>query len=375
MGKIIKKMTFGFIAVLCLFLCSGKVSAVTAPYLRITGANVLEVGNTIQLKAEYGALNDLISLDDPDLSPGFYGDDVTDSCTYASSDTSVATVDSTGKITGVKNGKATITIRYIGDDESTEVYNGTTTFDVYVAQHSSYNNGGPWFSDKLMDGGTNRFIVDTTRTFALGSAYSGDEIDYFVSDIDKSYISNKTNDGVTVYLDDVGDLDITVVGNVDGTYYYDTFSVIVIGDETGYYDLVITSNNNQINVGETLQLKAILHFGTTAPQNVTNDENTSYSSSNSAIATVDSNGLVKGLSSGIATITVSHLIENVGTVSETYDIKVLINAIYDADGNVDVIPENPYTGSGFIIFVSIILIASIIGIFVLSIRKIKKSDK
>ncbi len=82
--------------------------------------------------------------------------------TYVSSDESVATVDSTGLITTVGAGTATITVTAAGDDETEE---GSATVDVTVvvaAYTSSYtfSDSGWWTQDIIMDGDAAALIGD-----------------------------------------------------------------------------------------------------------------------------------------------------------------------------------------------------------------------
>lgn len=111
------------IVLISVFACNVKSFAVTLPHLTITSnnysvgdklnfdteINVVEVGKTLQLYALTAHGNEMHLPDNPD-STGWFVDEINLSgITWSSSDTTIATIDSQGKLTGLKEGKVTIT--------------------------------------------------------------------------------------------------------------------------------------------------------------------------------------------------------------------------------------------------------------------------
>ena len=104
---------------------STKSYAVTLPELMISSnayldkgkmtldeINKVEVGKTIQLYAIIAHGNDVWVVDEPDSMGWFVDESNLSGVTWSSSDTSVATIDNSGKLTGLKEGKTTITANY-----------------------------------------------------------------------------------------------------------------------------------------------------------------------------------------------------------------------------------------------------------------------
>ena len=105
--------------------------AMSPKSLRIIGEkNNIEIGETVQLKAEKGAWTDIapiIELEhrineegqeetimgpDPNWKSEFIGTDVTNECSWESSDPTIATVYTNGVVTGISGGTVTITAVY-----------------------------------------------------------------------------------------------------------------------------------------------------------------------------------------------------------------------------------------------------------------------
>lgn len=97
--------------------------------------DTIEVGRKLQLYAliEYG--NDLIVDDDIDSLGMFVKESNLSNVTWQSSDSSIATVDEDGKVTGISEGKVTITASYINNEskqeEATKEIQVITPPDIY----------------------------------------------------------------------------------------------------------------------------------------------------------------------------------------------------------------------------------------------------
>lgn len=97
--------------------------------------DTIEVGRKLQLYAliEYG--NDLIVDDDIDSIGMFVKESNLSNVTWQSSDSSIATVDESGKVTGISEGEVTITASYINNEsnqeKATKKINVITPPDIY----------------------------------------------------------------------------------------------------------------------------------------------------------------------------------------------------------------------------------------------------
>lgn len=111
------------IVLISVFACNVKSFAVTLPHLMITSnnysvgdklnfdteINVVEIGKTLQLYALTAHGNEMHLPDNPD-STGWFVDEINLSgITWSSSDTTIAAINNQGQLTGLKEGKVTIT--------------------------------------------------------------------------------------------------------------------------------------------------------------------------------------------------------------------------------------------------------------------------
>ncbi len=200
--------------------------------------------------------------------------------TWSSSNNAVATVDSTGKVKGIKVGSATIKV-------TTEDGNKTATCKVTVVipvQDISLNF-------------TYKSIVKNS-TLQLTATVKPDNA------TNKNVTWSSGNDAVATVDENglvkgksVGETLITVTTE-DGNHTANC-KITVEEKEVKVTSVSLNFTNKSIVKGATFQLEAIVN-----PDNATN-KNVTWSSSNDAIATVDENGLVKGKSVGETLITVT----------------------------------------------------------------------
>ena len=198
--------------------------------------------------------------------------------TWSSSNTSVATVDSNGKITAKSAGTAVITIK--ANDGS----GVSATCTVAVIQ--------PVTSVSLDKSSLSLNIYDSqvlTATVKPDDA-SNKSVTWTSSDINVAYVSSSGK--VIAYQ--VGTATITATAK-DGSGKSATCSVIVKQPVT-----VVELNKTQLslNVNDTQTI-----YSFTFPLDAS-DKTVSWSSSNTSVATVDSNGKITAKSAGTAVITV-----------------------------------------------------------------------
>ena len=215
-------------------------------------------------------------------------DDATNkTAAWSTSNSSIATVDQSGKVTGVSGGLATITAK-AGSKEA--------TCDVTVVV--------PVESVSLNLKST---IIDRGQSITLeATVLPADATDKTVTWISSnSNIATVDNTGKVTGVQE-GSVVITArVGTKEATC-----SVEV---EIPVTSITLESDNIVLNKGESVSLKA-----TVLPDDAS-DKTVTWSTSNSSIATVDQSGMVTGKSGGLATITAK-----VGSKEATCDVTVVV---------------------------------------------------
>ena len=196
---------------------------------------------------------------------------------FSSTDSSVASIDSNGKIVAKKVGKTTITARIASEG----IY---ATKDIVVKEK---NLEKIYLSSEYLSLHVNDKV--TLQTYLYPNDAS-------------SFISYSSNDGNVVSVNSRGEIvalkegvaTITVKGNnnIFSTCIVEVRNTIV---KTGAVSVGVERSN--IDVGSSTKLTA-----TVKPENATNKKIT-YVSSDYSVATVDSNGNIYGVSPGTAVIT------------------------------------------------------------------------
>ncbi|MDR4022886.1 MAG: Ig-like domain-containing protein [Eubacteriales bacterium] len=201
--------------------------------------------------------------------------------TWASSNTEVATVNSDGLVRGVKEGTATITV-------TTEDESKTASCIVTVKSTRTKVDG------VSISGNTNIKENETTklRATVTPSSATNKTVRWESSNTE---VATVNSDGLVRGVKE-GTATITVTTEDESKTASCTVTVKSTRTEV---DGVSISGNTNIKENEKTQLKA-----TVTPSSATN-KNVTWESSNTAVATVDSNGLVTGVKEGTATITVT----------------------------------------------------------------------
>ncbi len=209
--------------------------------------------------------------------------------TWSSSDTAIATVNSTGLVTAVKIGTATITV-------TTDDGGYTDTCEITVAQGvTSVSLDIASGTLILDDGDTSNDTVQLTATVEPSDAANPNitwsSSDETIATVDTTGLVTALRAGtatITVITDDGGYIDtseITVEQRVTGVSLDITNTALILGDGD--------TSNDTVQLTETVE-----------PSDADN-QGVIWTSSNEAVATVDSSGLVTGVSSGNAIITVT----------------------------------------------------------------------
>lgn len=243
---------------------TGEESRVTGIRLNKTSATVVE-GQTMYLTAK--------------LSPS----DAYDQVTWSSSDTSVATVNNAGRVTGVKTGTATITAK-TADGGYTASCQITVTPKAVKATGVNLNKS----SLSLAAGGS------SALTATVNPAEASDKTVTWSSS--NSAVATVSSTGTVTGIK-AGTATITVK-TADGRYKA-TCKVTVSNKRIPVTSVKLNKTSLSLSVGGTSTLtKTVYPSGATS-------KTVRWTSSDTTVATVSSSGQVTGVKPGTATITVT----------------------------------------------------------------------
>ncbi|GAA3623504.1 hypothetical protein GCM10022397_06560 [Flavivirga jejuensis] len=279
---------------------------------------------------------------------------------YSSNNTSVATVNSSGVVTAIGEGNATITGTTDdgGFTDTTAVTVTDTSIDTNLALYKSISGTGTPDGTNvvanLVDGSTStRWSVSgfpQTATIDLGSVYTLGRTELVCyADRDYQYtvsVSSTANGNYTQVVNRSGnttpgtvaspiidyfsDIDaryvkitITDANSYTGTWV-SLLEMRVFGEGGSYVPVTgvsMTPSSVSLTTSETQQLSSSV-----APSNASN-HGVSYSSNNTSVATVSSSGVVTGISTGSATITGT---TNDGSFTDSSVVTVSSSGSFDA---------------------------------------------
>ena len=259
----------------------------------------LTVGNTLTLKGT--------------ISPS---DATNKTITWSSSKTSVAKVDSNGKVTAVGQGEAVITAKTNNNKTATctvTVEKATTNVEVTKVTLNPT-------SAKVAKGKTISITTEITPANATNKTITWSSSNTSVATVTDGIVKGVKAGSATITA--------TASNGVKATCSITVEEVSSTVEVTG---VSLNSTSGTLEVGKTVQLTA-----TVSPTNATNKTIT-WSSSNTSVATV-SNGLVTAKSAGSATITAKSNNGKSATYKLTVSIPVgdlnlsydLANGIYDS---------------------------------------------
>ncbi|MDL2278391.1 Ig-like domain-containing protein [Parabacteroides sp. OttesenSCG-928-G07] len=240
------------------------------------------------------------------------------SVTWSSSDEATVTVDSSGKITGVKAGTATITVK-TADGGKTATCKVTVSTVAVAVTGVTLNKK----ETTISVGGEETLIPTITPKEATNQNVTWSSSDASVATVDDAGKITGVKAGTATITVKTADGEKTATCVV-------TVSVAEVAVTGVTLDKTVLSLS--IDASETLK-------ATIAPENATNKKLT-WKSSNTAIATVDAEGKVTALKAGTATITVT---TEEGGKTATCDVTVIaavitgvkINGVTWATSNVD----------------------------------------
>ncbi|MGC6769151.1 Ig-like domain-containing protein [Enterococcus sp. LJL51] len=199
--------------------------------------------------------------------------------TYTSSDSAVAEIDKYGRITAKKSGKTTITVLTMDGNKKAAAV-------ITVKEERPVTGIKLTIANKTMIVGTEQQLIPTlTPVNASNQRVSWMSSNSEVATISETGLVQAKNSGKTT---------ITVLTE-DGAKKIS--SVITVQEEIPVKSVKLSIPSKTIMVGEQQQITSVF-----TPQNASNKKGT-WTSSNSAVATVSENGEVAGIKAGRATIT------------------------------------------------------------------------
>ncbi len=246
---------------------------VTDDAVKVTGMSIspnpasVVKGKTAQLTAVFAPAD---QTEDPDV-------------TWISGNKKVATVDSTGLVTGVAAGNATV-IASINSGAITAECEVTVTEDVVKVTGMSINPNPA----TVLKGKT----VQLTAAFAPAEQTENPTVTWTsgntgIATVDSTGLVTGVKAGST-----------TVTASINSGAITATCSVEVTETMVEMTGISVSPNPAEVEEGKTAQLTATL-----APSNQTENPTVTWTSLNTSIATVDSTGLVTGVKEGSTTIT------------------------------------------------------------------------
>ncbi len=235
---------------------------------------------------------------------------------WTSSDPKIVSVnETTGYITGVSEGTATITVKTLINDISTDCVVNVTGKDVLISGISFYQK-----NISIAVGYTHTLSYSITPKNASVSDLSFTSSDSSVAIVDQQGVVKGLKEGNAIIT--VSSLNGIIKDTAYVTVYKKGATTIVDGDpiKTNNYPKTIKLDNTELNLklGTTSQVIA-----TVSPSDA--NQSISWFSSNSRIATVDSNGLIRAVGIGTTTIiarTVNDLTASVKVTVGDYSLGV-----------------------------------------------------
>ncbi|WP_421179476.1 Ig-like domain-containing protein [Aeromonas enteropelogenes] len=217
-----------------------------------------------------------------------------------SSDTNIASIDNNGLATGRVPGQVTITVTGVDNDvtltnDATLTVTDTTVMSLEITPKQTTVPVGvsqQYEAVAILSNG-NRFTVTTQPALTW---YTDNEA--------IATISNLTTNKGSALGKNIGEVNVTAIGRVNGQEFSDSAKLYVI--DAQITELTVTPPSATISVGTEQAYDAIASFSDGTVHTITAEPNLNWSSGNSSTATInnaDNKGLAKGVTPGDTSIT------------------------------------------------------------------------
>jgi len=249
-------------------------------------------------------------------------------CAYSSSEPTIASVNTTGKVTGVSVGSATITVSYTeGGITKTDTVS-VTVENIYLTSISVL----PYTMSMAV--GNYENIIFIMARYNNGSD-STIELDSAVYSSNHANIASVNTTGKVTGVS-AGSATITVSYTEGGITKTDTVGVTVLGTPQILTSITVSPAVMEINLGNSSTITSITanYYSGSSTDLALTDCN--YDSNNDSIATVSGSGVITGVSTGSATITVSY---TEGGVTKTDTISVTVEEEETLLTSISVLPS------------------------------------
>ncbi len=269
--------------------------------------------------------------------------DITSGVNWASNNTAVASVSSSGLVTAVGAGSATVTA-------SAQGFNGTLTASstITVAASGGGTGGGVIAGITITPGSQSiAGSGQTVQFIAIGTTTSGATVNLTNSVIWTSSASSIATIGASTGLATsvgAGTTTITALYSdvSSGTTETGTASLTVTGgSNTGFTALELIPSSQAVSAsGQTGQFIALGTTGGGAVLDVTDSTQVSWQSSQISVATVSATGLATGVSQGSATITALLTNTDNSVVSAQATVSVSLTSPPEPILSLEIIPSS-----------------------------------
>lgn len=266
--------------------------------------------------------------------------------TWESSDKSVATVDANGTVKALKEGTATITATTVDGKHTASCTVTVKEIHLTDVKLDEMKNPSELFKGEKHQIKIGLNPIDTT-----------DNVIYTFASSDEKVVSVDKNGMVTALKN--GKATITITVKTTNTDFEKTLTYDITVEEIPLESIEIKGDVTSLEEGKTTKLNVVFN-----PTNTTDDKTVVWSSSDTKVATVDANGVVKAVKAGNVKITAK-----VGDKTAEYALKVTAKANGTNNKN-----EKPADGgavktgdsnhiSGFVVAM-LLSIAAIVGVVI-----------
>lgn len=266
--------------------------------------------------------------------------------TWESSDKSVATVDANGTVKALKEGTATITATTADGKHTASCTVTVKEIHLTDVKLDEMKNPSELFKGEKHQIKIGLNPIDTT-----------DNVIYTFASSDEKVVSVDKNGMVTALKN--GKATITITVKTTNTDFEKTLTYDITVEEIPLESIEIKGDVTSLEEGKTTKLNVVFN-----PTNTTDDKTVVWSSSDTKVATVDANGVVKAVKAGNVKITAK-----VGDKTAEYALKVTAKANGTNNKN-----EKPADGgavktgdsnhiSGFVVAM-LLSIAAIVGVVI-----------